>query len=156
MHCWTTAMITATEITWMGYFYKYTCSDRGIDLCVLQDACNELFCFFGDFYASGTQDAEGAFHSTQNSRNFGWLEQTISVWSYQNIGDQLWMWSTLTGRVILFGRTEMSLSMWQNCCPQYSSFVSSLQEQYQNALWYGSGLCNWNVLEFLLNGKCPW
>ena len=36
------------------------------------------FCFFGDFYASGMQDAEGAFHSTQNSRNFGWLEQTIN------------------------------------------------------------------------------
>ena len=62
----------------MGYFYKYTCSDRGIDLCILLDACHELFCFFGDFYASGMQDAEGAFHSTQNSRNFGWLEQTIN------------------------------------------------------------------------------
>ena len=152
-------MITATEITWMGYFYKYTCSDQCIDLCILQDACHEWnikFCFFGDFYAWGMQDAEGAFHSTQNSRNFGWLEQTISVWSYRNIGDQLWMWSTLTGRVILFGRTEMSLSIWQNCYPQYSSFVSSLQEQQQNAPWCGSGLCNWNVVEFLLNGKCPW
>ena len=58
----------------MGYFYKYTCSDRCINLCILQDACHELFCFFGDFHASGMQ---GAFHSTQNSRNFGWLEQNI-------------------------------------------------------------------------------
>ena len=32
--------------------------DRSIDLCVLRDACHELFCVIGDFYASGTQDAE--------------------------------------------------------------------------------------------------
>ena len=25
---------------------------------ILRDACHELFCVFGDFYASGTQDAE--------------------------------------------------------------------------------------------------
>ena len=25
--------------------------DRSIDLCLLQDACQELFCAFGDFYA---------------------------------------------------------------------------------------------------------
>ena len=31
---------------------------RLIDLCVLQDACHELFSVFGDFYGSGTQDAE--------------------------------------------------------------------------------------------------
>ena len=31
---------------------------RSIDLCVLRDASVELFCVFGDFYASGTQDAE--------------------------------------------------------------------------------------------------
>ena len=29
-----------------------------IDLCILRDACDELFCVFGDFYASGTQDTE--------------------------------------------------------------------------------------------------
>ena len=29
-----------------------------IDLCILRDACHELFCVFGDFYASGRQDAE--------------------------------------------------------------------------------------------------
>ena len=28
-----------------------------IDLCILRDACLELFCVFGNFYASGTQDA---------------------------------------------------------------------------------------------------
>ena len=27
------------------------------------------------------------------------------------------------------GRTEMSLSIWQNCCPQYRPFVSCLLEQ---------------------------
>ena len=35
-----------------------TSSDRSIDLCVLRDACHELFCVLGDFYVSGTQDAE--------------------------------------------------------------------------------------------------
>ena len=35
-----------------------TSSDRPIDLCVLRDACHELFCVLGDFYASGTQGAE--------------------------------------------------------------------------------------------------
>ena len=27
-----------------------TCSDQWLDLDVLQDACHELFCVFGDFY----------------------------------------------------------------------------------------------------------
>ena len=31
---------------------------RSIDLFVLRDACHEPLCVFGDFYASGTQDAE--------------------------------------------------------------------------------------------------
>ena len=34
------------------------------------------------------------------------MEQTISVWSYRNIRNQLWRWSTLTGLVISVGRTE--------------------------------------------------
>ena len=29
-----------------------------IDLCVLRDACHELFCVVWDFYTSGTQDTE--------------------------------------------------------------------------------------------------
>ena len=29
-----------------------------IDLCILCDACHELFCVVGDFYTSGTQDTE--------------------------------------------------------------------------------------------------
>ena len=32
--------------------------DQSIDLCILWDACHELFCIFGDFYVSGMQDAE--------------------------------------------------------------------------------------------------
>ena len=52
MHCETAAVITATEITRTEYLYKYTCSDRSIDLYVLRKACHELFCVFGDFYAS--------------------------------------------------------------------------------------------------------
>ena len=152
-------MITATEITWMGYFYKYTCSDQCIDLCILQDACHELLNFapLGIFMHQGCRtQRELSIQPKIQEISVGWNRPLISVWSYWNIGDQLWRWSTLTGRVILFGRTEMSLSIWQNCYPQYCSFVFSLQEQYQNALWCGSGLCNWNVVEFLLNGKCPW
>ena len=40
--------MTATEIRWTGYSTK-TSSDLSIDLCVLRDACHELFCIFGDF-----------------------------------------------------------------------------------------------------------
>ena len=48
---------TATEITRTGYSIIKTSSARSIDLCILKDACNELFCMFGDFYASGLQDS---------------------------------------------------------------------------------------------------
>ena len=51
-------MITATEITQMGFIYKYTFSDQSIDLCILWDAYHELFFVFGDFYVSGMQNAE--------------------------------------------------------------------------------------------------
>ena len=37
-------------------FYKNIL--RSINLCVLQDSCNELLWVFGDFYVSGVQDAE--------------------------------------------------------------------------------------------------
>ena len=39
-------------------FCKNTSSDRSTNLCVLQDACHDLFCVFKDFYASRTQDTE--------------------------------------------------------------------------------------------------
>ena len=58
MHPETAAVVTTTEITRTGYFYKYTCSNQSLNLCVLWDACYELFCVFGVFYASRTQDAE--------------------------------------------------------------------------------------------------
>ena len=69
------------------------------------------------------------------------MERTISVRSVRNIRDQLWRWSTLTSLVISVGWT-----IWQNCCPQYCSFVSCVQEQWPNAWWLRSGLCNRNVL----------
>ena len=75
---------------------------------------------------------KGAFHSTQNSGKFvcyiKWNGQ-ISVWSDRNIRDQLWWWSTLTGLIISDSRTEMSLSIWHNSCPQYRSFISLFQER---------------------------
>ena len=57
MYCYTTATITATEITRTEYSTK-TSSDRSIDLCGLRDARHELFCVYGDFYASRKQGAE--------------------------------------------------------------------------------------------------
>ena len=33
-------------------------SNQSIVLCILWDTCHKLFCVFGDFYASVTQDAE--------------------------------------------------------------------------------------------------
>ena len=44
--------------------HNMTCSDQSINLCILQDACHEFFCFFGNFYVSWMQDAEA--HLTQS------------------------------------------------------------------------------------------
>ena len=91
---------------------------------------------------------QGRFPFNSKFRKF-WLvhqmERTYSFWSDRNVRNQLWRWSTLTGLVILIGRTEMSLSVWQNCCPKYRSFVSCLQEQWPSPRWLESGLCNRNV-----------
>ena len=54
----TTTKRTATEITRTRYSTKKESSSRSIVLYVLRDACHELFCVFGGFYASGTQGAE--------------------------------------------------------------------------------------------------
>ena len=37
---------------------KHPQIDQLINICILRDACRELLCVFGDFYASGTQDEE--------------------------------------------------------------------------------------------------
>ena len=58
MHRLTKAIITSTEIMQTEYFYRYTCLDQSINLCVLSDECYELFCVFGDFCAAGTQEEE--------------------------------------------------------------------------------------------------
>ena len=50
--------MTATEITRTGYSKKISSDQLLINLCILRDACHELFCVCGDFYASGTQDTE--------------------------------------------------------------------------------------------------
>ena len=91
----------------------------------------------------------GAFHSTQNSGHFVWYIKWNEPFRFGDLvrpeysGPALKV-STLTRPVISVGRTEMSLSIWQNCCSQYLFFVSFLQE-LSNAPWLGSGLCNWNV-----------
>jgi len=73
-------------------------------------------------------EIKGAFHLSQNSWNFGWYIKWNGLFRDM---DQLWRWSTLTGPVISVGRTEMSLSIWQNCCPMHRSFVSCLQNNNQ-------------------------
>ena len=85
------------------------------------------------------------------------MEQTILVRFGQNIWQHLWRWST--------GMTEMTLSIWNNCCPRYCSSVPCLQVPTQTHS--GLGLrsvqleCTvplgvWNFQnfkhEFLLNG----
>ena len=82
-----------------------------------------LFPIFRKFWLNGKRP-ESAFHSAQNSWNFGSVRP-----EYLGPPLLLYRWFTLTGRLILVGRTEMSLSIWQNCCPQYRSSSSRLQGQ---------------------------
>ena len=49
--------VACWNLPWQG-LYKYTGSDQSIVLCILRDSCHELFSIVGDFYVSGTQDAE--------------------------------------------------------------------------------------------------
>ena len=77
---------------------------------------------------------EGRFPFSPNSENFGqksngtdhfgsvrpeYLGPALKVVHFDRSGH-------LGGEV---GRTEMSLSIWQNCCPQNRSFESCLREQ---------------------------
>ena len=73
---------TATEIPRTGYYTKESSSNRSIVLCVLQDTFHELFCVFGDFYASGTQDAEetkSRLSKTNKMNSFYCLGTNITV-----------------------------------------------------------------------------
>ena len=76
---------------------------------------------------------KGTFNSTQKSGNSGWFIKWNGPFRFGATGifgtNFELRWSTVTGLVISVGRTEMSLSICQNCCPQYRTFVSCLQEQ---------------------------
>ena len=76
------------------------------------------------------------------------MEQTISVWFDRNIRDQLWRWSTLTGLVISVGRTEMFLSIWQNCCPQYRNFCWKESSQGLYFVWSTNIQAAFNTILF--------
>ena len=69
-------------------------------------------------------DPQGAQPKIPEISVWNQMEQTISIRSDRNIWDHPSRWSTLTGQVTSVGRTKTSLSIWQNCCPQYRSFVS--------------------------------
>ena len=99
------------------------------------------------------------------------MEQTILVRFGQNIWQHLLRWSTLDRPT---GMTEMTLSIWHNCCHCYCSSVPCLQVPTQTHS--GLGLTSvqlecsvplgvWNFQnfeqEFLLNGthhkaRCGW
>ena len=51
--------------------FTKTSSDQSINLCVLWDAYQKLFCIFGNFYESGTQGAE-VTKSLENLQNDLW------------------------------------------------------------------------------------
>ena len=81
------------------------------------------------------------------------MEQTIYVWSNQNICDHNWRWSTLTSLVI-----SLPLSIWQTCCLYYRSYcrtcsglgqISSADSTIPFREW---NFQNFNP-EFLLNRK---
>ena len=55
------------------------------------------------------------------------MELTISVRSNRNIWNHLWRWSTLTGLVILVGRTEISLSIYSRSLYTLSDFLTDTQ-----------------------------
>ena len=68
-----------------------------------------------------------------------------------------------SGPIVSVGRTEISLSIGQNCCPQYRSFVSCLQNNNQTRSGLGR-VCITGMYcpighvlfpKFLLNGKRP-
>ena len=112
----------------------------------------------------------GAFHSTQNSGNFGWYIEWDGPFRFgptrifRTSFEDGPLWPDWSFRSV--GRTEMPLSLWQNRGPQYRSYVL-WQEQWPNARWLGWGPCNgyvqfhWHVkfpkfqTGILLNGKRP-
>ena len=111
-------------------------------------------------------DLVGRFSFNPKSRRIRLIhqmERRISVWFDRNTWDQLWRLSALTGLVISVGLTEMSLSIWQNCYPQYPSFVYILLTRTINIIQTRGGL--WQVCatgressaisnrNFLLKGK---
>ena len=107
----------------------------------------------------------GAFHSTQNSGNFGWYKEVGASNGTVHFG--------LHGPTGIFGTsskglTEMSLSMSQNCCPQYRSFILFARTITKHTVaWVGSvqpeftvplrGMRNFRNFkpDLLLNGKRP-
>ena len=73
------------------------------------------------------------------------MEQTILIWFCQNIWQHLWRWSTLDCPTA--GMTEMTLSIWHNCCPRYCSSVPSAYKQLpKHTVAWVWGLYNSNVL----------
>ena len=107
----------------------------------------------------------GAFHSTQNSGNFGWYQEVGTSNGTVHFG---WHGQTRIFGTSSKGLTEMSLSIWQNCCPQYCSFILFTRTITKPAVaWVGSVQPEYTVLlrgmwnfrnfkpDFFLNGKRP-
>ena len=115
-------IITATEITQTGCFYKYTCSDQSINLCILRDACYELFCVFGDFYDRDTWCRGSKITALQSLiLNVHHLSIVIAWTSsdclrFQGVVSQLsslffWLWQLCIR--VCYGTSEITCE-WQN------------------------------------------
>ena len=114
-------------------------------------------------FAPGKLEVLSAFHSTPNSRNSGCyvIEWTISIWSDQNIRDQLWRWSSLTGLVI---NVPSHLRKLSSPVPLFRILGRTITKCTVAWVWSVQPKCTislsmWNFrnfkLEFLLNGKHP-
>ena len=108
----------------------------------------------------------GDFHSTQNPGEFGWYIKWNGAFRFGLTGILGTSFGgALTGLVISVGRTEMSLSIWQNCCPQYPSFCryTAYKNNKHHTIARGlvSGLSNrtWKFCsfkpEFFVERKAP-
>ena len=58
--------------------------DQLINLCVLSEACHELFCVFKDFYVSGTQDVEETQSLSQLTLNCDNNSIHIKIKGFEN------------------------------------------------------------------------
>ena len=103
--------ITATEITQTGYSTKKS-SNRSIFPYVLRDACHEIFCVFGDFSASRTQDAE-VTKSLHCRKKFTVLWSSIVIHKVLVCGSPCKVDSWLPGSAVNWPANTLYWPVWE-------------------------------------------